>query len=257
MDGPVLLERDGAVGVIRMNHPPVNAINRDVLRAFEVVLDSARDDEGLGALVLVGEGRGFCGGGDTSAMSATALVARHDTLELAARVIERVVRMPKPVISAVHGFAAGAGLSLAFGADAAIAEAPTRFRLAFGDLAIIPDLGAHHFLIEALGVRRATELIWSGEDFTAAEAFGWGLVNAVVPVGEAFGEAMARATALAAKPRRAIASSKSIITNTRLGQLQRVLAEEALSSALLRSTADHSEALAAIRERRSPIFGQE
>jgi 2-(1,2-epoxy-1,2-dihydrophenyl)acetyl-CoA isomerase len=219
-----------------MNHPPVNAINRDVLRAFEEVLDSARDDDSLGALVLVGEGRGFCGGGDTSAMSATALVARHDTLELAARVIERVVRMPKPVISAVHGFAAGAGLSLAFGADAAIAEAPTRFRLA---------------------LRRATELIWSGADFTAAEALEWGLVNAVVPVGEAFGEAMARATVLAAKPRRAIASSKSIITNTRLGQLQRVLAEEGLSSALLRSTADHAEALAAIRERRPPVFGQE
>jgi 2-(1,2-epoxy-1,2-dihydrophenyl)acetyl-CoA isomerase len=253
--GLVELERDGAVGIVRLHHPPVNAVNGDVLRAFEGILDEARDDDALRAIVLVGEGRGFCGGGDTSVMGDTALVDRRDTLELAARVVERLLRMPKPIIAAVHGFAAGAGLSLAFGCDLTIAEVSTRFRLAFGSLAIIPDLGAHFFLVEALGVRRATELIWSDADFTATQAFEWGLLNAVVPAGEAFPETMRRATALAAGPRRAIEYTKAIITGSRLEHLRRTMAEEALASTLLRSTPDHAEGLEAFRERRAPMFG--
>lgn len=253
--GLVELERDGNVGIVRLCHPPVNAINGDVLRAFEGVLDEARDDDAVGAVVVVGDGRGFCGGGDTSVMGDTALVARRDTLELAARVIERLLRMPKPVIAAVHGFAAGAGLSLAFGCDLTIAEESTRFRLAFGNLAIIPDLGAHFFLIEALGVRRAIDLIWSDADFTPAQALEWGLLSAVVPAGQAFPEAMRRAAALATGPRRAIEYTKAIIASSRLEQLRRIMTEEAFASTLLRSTPDHAEGLAAFREKRAPVFG--
>jgi 2-(1,2-epoxy-1,2-dihydrophenyl)acetyl-CoA isomerase len=248
------VERHGSTAVVRLQHPPVNAINRSVLEELAAALDTVGEDESIRVVVLVGDGRGFCGGGDTTQMGDIAPVRRHDTLLLSGRIIEHMVRMPKPLIGAVHGFLAGAGLSLAFACDITIVEVTTRIRPAFGDLAIIPDLGAHHFLVEAMGVRRATELIFAGTDFTAADALSWGLVNAVVPEGEAFAGAMARAEELAARPRWAITYSKSILADMRVERLRRVMIEEGWASTVLRSTGDHQEGLAAIREKRPPLF---
>jgi 2-(1,2-epoxy-1,2-dihydrophenyl)acetyl-CoA isomerase len=252
--GLVGVERFGSTGVVRLQHPPVNAINRSVLVELAAALDEVDADESIRVAVLVGDGRGFCGGGDTTQMGEIPPVLRHDTLLLSGRIIEHMVRLRKPLIASVHGFLAGAGLSLALACDITVVEATTRIRPAFGDLAIIPDLGAHHFLVEAMGMRRATELIFSGSDFTPADALEWGLVNAVVPEGEAFASVMARAERLAARPRWAITYSKAILAETRAERLGQIMVAEGWASTVLRSTADHQEGLAAIREKRPPVF---
>jgi len=254
VSGLVEVERLGSTAIVRLQHPPVNAINRSVLVDLAAALDEVDDDESIRVVVLVGDGRGFCGGGDTTQMGDTPPVLRHDTLLLSGRIVEHMVRLRKPLIAAVHGFAAGAGLSLAFACDITIVGETTRIRPAFGDLAILPDLGAHYFLVEAMGVRRATELIFSGQDFTPAEALNWGLVNAVVPESEVFDRAMARAEELAARPRWAITYSKAILADMRAERLRRIMVEEGWASTVLRSTADHQEGLAASREKRSPVF---
>jgi len=254
VSGLVGVERIGATAVVRLQNPPVNAINRSVLEDLAGALDDVDDDESVRVVVLLGDGRGFCGGGDTTQMGDIEPVRRHDTFLLSGRIIEHMVRLRKPLIAGVHGFAAGAGLSLAFACDITFVEETARMRPAFGDLAILPDLGAHHFLVEAMGIRRATELIFSGTDFTPVQALHWGLINAVVPEGQAFDSAMARAQELAARPRWAITYSKAILVEIRAERLHKVMVEEGWASTVLRSTLDHQEGLSAFREKRPPVF---
>ena len=172
-------------------------------------------------------------------------MAKHRLMLQSAGVAEQIVRLTKPVVAAVHGFAVGAGLSMAIGCDVTVAEVGTTFRMGFRDVAITPDMGAHHFLSEALGVRRAKELIWSGGGFTAEEGVAWGLLNRAVPEGQALAAAREEAIALAAGPRHAIAFTKAVLAGAQAEQLRQVLDAEAWASALLRTTADHREGVGA------------
>lgn len=249
-------EMDGGVALIRLDHPPVNAVNTGILYALDAMLRDLDHDREVGAIVITGAGRGFSAGGDTKAMGEQDPVMKHKTMDACSVVAQRIVHTTKPIIGAVHGFAAGAGLSITLACDVTIAEESTRFRLAFRDVGLTPDVGAHHFLAEAIGIRRAKELIWKGGQYSAAEALAWGLVNRVVPDGEALKAAMEEAAELAAGPRTTISYSKQIFSEMQAAQLRQVVAAEAWASALLRTTNDHAEAITAFREKRPPVFGQ-
>jgi 2-(1,2-epoxy-1,2-dihydrophenyl)acetyl-CoA isomerase len=252
----VSTERSGAVAVVRLDHPPVNAVTWALVDELDAALLAADADAEIGAVVLTGNGRGFCAGGDTRAMGAnTDLVAKRALLGRSGAVIQRITGIGTPVVGAIHGFAVGAGISLAAACDVTVADVGTRMRMGFRDVAITPDMGAHHFLAQALGVRRAKELIWSGGEFTATEAMDWGLVNRVVPDGEALDAALDEAERLAAGPRAAIAYTKLVLAGADADRLRQVVDAEAWASALLRATGDHHEAVAAQREKRAPVFG--
>lgn len=252
----VSVTRQGPVAVVRLENPPVNAIGGLMDIELGQALRHTAGEPDVGAIVLVGDGRGFSAGGDTKKMGVTEPVAKHRRLQELGSVAKLVVELPVPIVAAVHGFAVGAGLSLALASDVTIVEESTTLRLGFLDMAITPDMGGHHFLVEALGVRRAKELIWSGASFTAEQAVEWGLVNRCVSDGTALEAALEAATRIASGPRHAIAYTKAILAGVQADQLRRILDDEAWASAMLRNTADHVEAAAARREKRPPVFGK-
>jgi 2-(1,2-epoxy-1,2-dihydrophenyl)acetyl-CoA isomerase len=257
MGSLVNVEQDGAVAVVRLANPPVNAVNSSLVADLAEALAALDADAGVGAAVLAGDGRGFCAGGDTNAMGSTDPVAKRQQLVRDTRVVQQIVGMGTPVLAAVHGFAVGAGLSLALSCDFAVVETGTRIRVGFRDLALPPDYGGHHFLVQGLGVWRAKHLIWSGGGLTAEEGVALGLFHRAVPEGRALEVAVEEAAALAAGPRQAIAYTKAVLAAAHAEQLRMVLDAEAWASGAVRSTADHQEAVAARRERRDPVFGRD
>src|ERR687897_3443665 len=176
----VELERDGAVLTITLNRPDVlNAINRAVHEQLRAALKEARGPE-VRAVIVTGAGRGFCVGQDlTELREAPGGIAErlrgfyHPNL-LALRALE------KPVIAAINGAAAGAGLSLACACDLRIAADSASFVPAFINIGLIPDSGGSFFIHRLLGNARAFEWMASGRRLNAARAHAWGLVNEVV-----------------------------------------------------------------------------
>src|SRR5436190_8600099 len=195
----VEVARDGAVQTITLNRPEVlNAFNRALHKALREALKEARDPE-VRAVVLTGAGRGFSAGQDLTEFSETGdvgatLRATYHPNVLAIRALE------KPVIAAVNGAAAGAGLSLACVCDIRIAADNAAFVPGFIGIGLIPDSGGTYFLAGLLGPSRAFAWMTSNRRLTAAEAHAWGLVDHVVPGGELAANAAELAAGYAAAP---------------------------------------------------------
>jgi 2-(1,2-epoxy-1,2-dihydrophenyl)acetyl-CoA isomerase len=259
MTEPLLVDADGPVRTFTLNRPDAaNSLSPDLLAALYDALLEAEADTSVGAIVLTGAGRGFCAGGDTSAMAGGSdPTDKLRSMTRTGRLVELLVTLQVPIVAAVHGYAAGAGVSLALACDLVVIESDTTLRLAFRNVGLVPDMGLHDFLAERVGPWRAKELIWSGATFSADDAKEWGLVNRVVEPGEALATAGAVATELAAGPRHAIRYTKQVLAQAQLERLRGVLAAEATASSMLRATADHREGVTAFRERRPPVFGQD
>src|SRR3954469_8666675 len=172
--------RDGAVLTITLNRPDVlNAFNADMHRALATALKEARSSD-VRAVVVTGAGRGFCVGQDLTEF-------REAPGDIGSRLREnyhpniRAIRaLEKPVIAAVNGAAAGAGMSLACACDLRLAADTASFVPAFINIGLIPDSGGSYFVTRILGAARAFEWLASGKKLTAAEAHAWGLVTEVV-----------------------------------------------------------------------------
>ena len=173
--------RDGAVLTITLNRPDVlNAFNTAMHRGLAAALKDARDG-GVRAVVLTGAGRGFCVGQDLTEF-------RDAPGDIGSRLrdnyhpnIRAIRALEKPVIAAVNGAAAGAGMSLACACDLRLAADTASFVPAFINIGLIPDSGGSYFVTRILGPARAFEWLTSGRKLTAADAHAWGLVNEVVP----------------------------------------------------------------------------
>src|SRR5213079_3417614 len=172
--------RAGAVLTITLNRPDVlNAFNRDMHRALAAALKDARADD-VRAVVITGAGRGFCVGQDLSEFE-------DDAGDIGSRLrgnyhpnIAAIRALEKPVIAAVNGVAAGAGMSLACACDVRLAADTASFVPAFIGIGLVPDSGGSYFIARLLGPARAFEWMSSGRRLTAAEAHAWGLVSEVV-----------------------------------------------------------------------------
>src|SRR6266850_2512361 len=196
--------REGAVLTITLNRPDVlNALNAATHKALAGALKEARADD-VRAVVLTGAGRGFCVGQDLTEF-------REDAGDIGARLrgnyhpnIKAIRALEKPVIAAVNGAAAGAGLSFACACDLRIAADQASFVPAFVNIGLIPDSGGSYFVTRILGPARAFEWLTSGRKLTAAEAHAWGLVAEVVEADELAARATEVAAQLAALPTRGI-----------------------------------------------------
>jgi 2-(1,2-epoxy-1,2-dihydrophenyl)acetyl-CoA isomerase len=246
--------RDGAVLTITLNRPDVlNAFNAALHKALAAALKDARDPE-VRAVVVTGAGRGFCVGQDlTEFREASGDIA--DRLRASYHPNVRAVRaLEKPVIAAVNGPAAGAGLSFACVCDIRIAADSATFIPAFVNIGLVPDSGGTLFISRLLGPARAFEWMTSGRTLTAAEAHAWGLVSEVVEADQLAQRAAALAATLAAMPTRAIGMTKRLFeaapTNTLEDQLE---LEAQLQSAATKSE-DFREGVAAFLEKRDPEF---
>jgi 2-(1,2-epoxy-1,2-dihydrophenyl)acetyl-CoA isomerase len=247
--------RDGAVLTITLNRPDVlNALDASMHAALGRALrEAARDDE-VRAVVLTGAGRGFCVGQDLSEFRDAAgdigerLRSTYHPNVLAIR------RLAKPVIAAVNGPAAGAGLSFACACDVRIAADSASFVPAFVNVGLVPDSGGSYFIARLLGPARAFEWMSSGRRLSAAEAHAWGLVTEVVEAGALAERAAERSQAIAAMPTAAIGMTKRLFDRAAASALEDQLEWEAQLQTAATETEDFREGVAAFLEKREPRF---
>lgn len=215
-------------------------------------------EPGVGAVLLAGEGPHFCTGADVGALAATGAGEdpRSAVRELAEELHELVralVEVPVPVVAAVRGWAAGAGMSLVLAADIAVAGVSTRLRPAYPAIGLTPDGGLSWTLPRAVGAARARHILLTDRVLDAAEALALGLVATVVPDDEVAAEADGLAQRLADGPTRALGRTKRLVRAE--GDLDAHLDAEADAIAESVVDAEGREGVAAFRERRAPRFG--
>lgn len=256
MDDSVLIEKAGKVAVVKLNEPAsLNALSLSLKNALLDALDQLHRDPDVTALVVAGNGRAFCAGGDIRAMSGNVTVLQgKERMEDAARIVQMLTSMKKPVVAAVHGYAVGAGFSIALACDLVVAEEGTKFGLAFKNIGLIPDLGLHYFLLQAVPPWKAKEWIWSGAMIPAEDGYRYGFVNRLAPSGQGLETALAMARELAEGPLQAYKLTKSILHKAVNMRLDDVLELENFGQAAVRQTGDHREGVAAFREKRPPRF---
>jgi 2-(1,2-epoxy-1,2-dihydrophenyl)acetyl-CoA isomerase len=246
--------RDGGVLTITLNRPEVlNAFNAAMHRAIQAAYKEARADD-VRAVVVTGAGRGFCVGQDLTEFRESAgdigqrLRSTYHPTILGLRSLE------KPVVAAVNGAAAGAGLSLALACDLRLAADSATFVPAFINIGLVPDSGGSYFAARLLGYARALEWLASGRRLTAAEAHAWGLVSEVVETDALAERAAALAAELAALPTRGIALTKRLLDHAQTATLEEQLEREAQLQAAATRTGDFREGVAAFLEKRPPRF---
>jgi len=250
----VEVSRDGTVQTITLNRPDVlNAFNGAMHKALGEALKQARDPE-VRAVVVTGAGRGFCVGQDLTEFREAAgnigarLRGTYHPNVLALRALE------KPVVAAVNGAAAGAGLSFACACDLRIAGRSASFVPAFVNVGLVPDSGGTFFVERLLGYARAFEWLCSGRRLSADEARDWGVVSEVVDDDELSGRTAEVARTLAELPTRAIGMTKRLLDGARGRTLDEQLELEAQLQAVATETEDFREGVAAFLEKRAPSF---
>ena len=249
----VEVTRDGGVQTITLNRPEVlNAFNRALHRALRDALKDARDPE-VRAVVITGAGRGFSAGQDLKEFGeapdvAEALRESYHPNVLAIRALE------KPVIAAVNGVCAGAGLSLACVCDFRIAADDASFVPGFIGIGLVPDAGGTYFVNRLLGASRAFEWMTSNRRLSAAEAHQWGLVSEVVEAASLPARAAEVAATFAAMPTRGVGLTKRLFDNADNATLEEQLELEAQLQAAATQTEDFREGVAAFLEKRPPSF---
>ena len=244
---------DGAVRTITLNRPDkLNAFTRTLHEELHAALEEARDPE-VRAVVITGAGRGFSAGQDLTAFGESGDVAAM--LRATYHVNIRAIReLEKPVIAAVNGVCAGAGLSLASACDIRLASDAAFFVPGFVGIGLIPDSGGSFFLQRLLGTARAFEWMTSNRRLTAAEAHAWGLVSEVVDAESFPARVTERAAELAAGPTHAIALTKRLYDEAATATLEEQLEREAEAQAEAARTEDFREGVAAFGEKREARF---
>ena len=246
--------RDGAVMTITLNRPDVlNAFNAELHRALGAALKEARAAE-VRAVVITGAGRGFCVGQDLTEF-------REAPSDIGARLrgnyhpnILAIRNLEKPVLAAVNGPAAGAGLSLACACDVRIAADSATFVPAFINIGLVPDSGSTYFVRRLLGTARAFEWLGTGRRLSAAEAHAWGLVSEVVEGDRLAERAAELAAELAELPTRGVAMTKRLLDHAEHATLEEQLEFEAQLQTAATQTSDFREGVAAFLEKREPRF---
>jgi 2-(1,2-epoxy-1,2-dihydrophenyl)acetyl-CoA isomerase len=246
--------RDGAVLTITLNRPEVlNAFTAEMHRQLVGAFKEARDPE-VRAVVVTGAGRGFCVGQDLQEFGEAARNIAGRLREHYHPTIRAVRELEKPVLAAVNGPAAGAGLSFACACDLRIAAESATFVPAFITIGLVPDMGGTYSTSRLLGPARAFEWMTSGRRLRATEALEWGLVSEVVPDDRLAARAAERAAELAAMPTRGIALSKRLFDHAGHTTLEEQLELEAQLQAAATRTHDFAEGVAAFLEKRDPRF---
>jgi 2-(1,2-epoxy-1,2-dihydrophenyl)acetyl-CoA isomerase len=246
--------REGAVLTITLNRPDVlNAFNAAMHKGLAAALKEARADD-VRAVVITGAGRGFCVGQDLTEFREAAgdigsrLRETYHPNVLAIRALE------KPVIAAVNGPAAGAGMSFACACDLRIASDAASFVPAFISIGLVPDSGGSYFVTRILGPARAFEWLASGRKLTAAEAHAWGLVTEVVEADALAARVSELAAQLAALPTRGIGMTKRLIDHAVNATVEQQLEREAELQTAATRTEDFEEGVAAFLQKRPPEF---
>jgi 2-(1,2-epoxy-1,2-dihydrophenyl)acetyl-CoA isomerase len=255
----LLIRRDGAVVTITMNRPEVlNAFNDLLLQELTEATDDVAHDETIRCVVITGAGRAFGAGQDlvslTAAENSAAPLQISEHLTKYHRLLSLLRTMPKPVIAAVRGVAAGISCNIALGCDLRIAADNARFIQAFARIGLVPDGGGGYFLPRLVGLGRALEIAMLADEISGPEAERIGLVNKCVPLDEFEAATTALAQRLAQGPTRTYALIKELMYSSLDSDLQSSLKLEGELQNIAFTTADHKEGVAAFLQKRPPHY---
>ncbi len=255
----VLEAREGGVATLTLNRPDrLNALNVELGTALLDSLRRAAEDPTIRAVVLTGAGRAFCAGGDIAVLRDARIRNAGAELEGLLRagmeIVLAITRMPKPVLAAVNGPAAGGGMNLALACDLRLASDQASFGQNFAKVGLFPDFGGTYLLPRLVGPGRAAEMFFTGEMISAAEAERIGVVNRVVPQDELAEQARALAERLAAAPPLAVRAIKKVLFEAHQAELQRALEAEIKQQVECFLSEDCLEGLNAFLEKRPPRF---
>lgn len=261
MSSPVLVAVAGGVATVTMNRPEaLNALDRALTLALREAILPLEFDPAVRCVVLRG-GRHFMAGGDlkffATQMSRPGAETRVDFERFIHEVhglIIAIRRMPKPVVAAVSGAAAGFGLSLMLACDMAVAADDAYFTLAYSLIGATPDGGSTFALPRTVGLKKAMEIAFLGDRFDAAQAERLGLVNRVVPADALAAETAALAARLAAGPTAVYGRTKALLNGSHAASLEAQLQREAEAFATSATEPDFAEGLAAFIAKRKPVF---
>ncbi|WP_377847246.1 enoyl-CoA hydratase/isomerase family protein [Bosea sp. UC22_33] len=253
----VQLTRDGGVAVLTLNRPAVlNAIDAPMAELFLAKVKAIAASSDVRSILLQGNGRAFCAGGDVSQF-----LASHDILagiEAIMAPLHEALRLldalPQPSVACLHGAIAGGGFSLALACDLAVAADDARFTMAYARIGATPDLGGTYRLARLVGQRKAREIALLAETFGAEDALKIGLVNRVVPAAQARDEGLALARKIAAGPTGAYGRIRTLLAKAPDADLADHLDAERDAFRETTATADFREGVTAFLEKRPAAF---
>ena len=269
----ILYETRGPVAIITLNRPErLNAIGQAVREEVHAAVERAHADDAVRAAIITGAGRGFCSGADLSGAatraqggaqgggaggipSPTTQAERLDEQGWVGRWAKRFAYFDKPLIAAVNGVAAGAGMSMALACDVRVGSENARFKTVFVERNLSPDSGMSYFLPRIVGYSRAADLVFSSRSVNAEEAYRIGLLDRLVPHESLIDEAVKLAEEMAQWPPLAIRMAKRVLQHNQDAELDEALRYESVALGFARkATADTRESIAAFAEKRKGVY---
>ena len=256
---PILVSKDAGVLSVTLNRPDkLNAFNPEMHKLLRQALEQALDDDAIRAVLLRGAGRGFCAGQDLSERDVGANTAPIDlSVSLGSNynpLVRRLRALPKPIVCAVNGVAAGAGANIALACDIVLAARSASFVQSFSKLGLVPDCGGTYFLPRLVGTARAMGLALLGERLSAEQAAQWGLIWKAVDDDKLLDEATAIARALASGPTKGYGLVKKAIYASAGNSLDAQLDFERDLQREAGFTEDFREGVAAFMQKRTPSY---
>jgi 2-(1,2-epoxy-1,2-dihydrophenyl)acetyl-CoA isomerase len=241
--------------LVKLNQPevrnPISEVRVELLDLFQKI----REDDSIKAVILTGEGTAFSAGGNIKKMQGGRdAFDQRNRMKVSQELIRTILNMEKPIIAAVNGAAAGAGVSLALACDLVLAARSSYFIQSFVKIGALPDLGGIHFLTQLIGPHRAKQLMMFGEKVTAEEAFQLGLINEVIDDEALLNRALELAMKLANGPSVAIGLIKRLVDRSVNAQLEELLELEAFGQGICFQTEDLKEGVNAFLEKRPAQF---
>ena len=255
MEDAVLYVVENNIATITMNRPSsLNSMNDGLINGLHAALDKVEADPEVKCVVLTGNGKAFCAGGDLPYLDSIDNVAdKKAFIAKVGNVAKRITTIEKPVIAMINGVTAGAGVNLMLACDLVYAVDKARFAQSFSKVGLIPDCGGLYFLPKAVGVHKAKELMFTADLIDVATADKLGMINHICPAEELAEAVYVMAARLAKSAPLSIGLIKKYLNNTAL-TLDEVLTIEETTQSLLMGTADCKEGIAAFKEKRNPVF---